>query len=175
MKTKVCSICKKEKTLNNFHKDKYRPDKLVYCCKQCISKQAKKYYKSHKEKIKKYYKIHRKKILIRQTLPTGVYILIKSSAKRRQVEFNLSKEDFINWLNKQPKTCIYCKRTLSEALKDRNNKFKRLTIDRMDNSRGYEINNIVLSCYKCNAIKSNIFTYLEMLKIGKILQRKYNV
>ena len=48
----------------------------------------------------------------------------------------------------------------------------RLTIDRKDNDRGYTIDNIVLSCNRCNMIKGNFFNEQDMLKIGKIVMRK---
>ena len=38
-----------------------------------------------------------------------------------------------------------------------NSKAKRLTIDRLDNSRGYSLDNIVWCCYRCNAIKGDFF------------------
>ena len=43
----------------------------------------------------------------------------------------------------------------------------RLTIDCKDNSLGYIKDNLILACDRCNFIKSNIFTYEEMLFIGE--------
>ena len=48
----------------------------------------------------------------------------------------------------------------------------RETNDRMDNSLGYSISNIALSCQRCNNIKGNFFTYDEMVKIGRIIRKK---
>ena len=34
-KTKICSICKKKKSVNEFQKDKNRKDELQFICKTC--------------------------------------------------------------------------------------------------------------------------------------------
>ena len=41
-----------------------------------------------------------------------------------------------------------------------------------DNSIGYNISNIVLSCRRCNSVKSDYFTEEEMIRIGKLLYYK---
>jgi hypothetical protein len=48
----------------------------------------------------------------------------------------------------------------------------RLTVDRLDNNKGYENGNLALSCMRCNGVKSDYFTEEEMLKIGKIIYDK---
>ena len=52
---KRCSICKVEKELNEFNKDKSRKDGLMYKCKLC----EKQYYLLNREKIKQYYQLNR--------------------------------------------------------------------------------------------------------------------
>ena len=53
MNTKVCSKCKIEKPLSEFHKDKSKSDGLVIKCKQCSAEYARVYYKINKDKIRK--------------------------------------------------------------------------------------------------------------------------
>lgn len=48
MESKICSKCGKEKTIDNFHKDKNAPDGLNYWCKKCKRKNAK---QNKKEKL----------------------------------------------------------------------------------------------------------------------------
>jgi hypothetical protein len=69
MKTKTCTKCKKEKTLNQFGKDKKTKDKLNYWCRECNKKYRNKnkekiteYRKEHKEERKKWYREHREEI-----------------------------------------------------------------------------------------------------------------
>lgn len=50
--TKVCSKCKRELPIEEFHKDKSKSDGLNCSCKECSSRSNKKYYKDNKEKTK---------------------------------------------------------------------------------------------------------------------------
>jgi len=43
----------------------------------------------------------------------------------------------------------------------------KLTLDRKNNNKPYTIKNIALACCRCNYIKSNLFTYKEMIKLAK--------
>lgn len=80
-----------------------------------------------------------------------------------------SEDEFINWWYTQEIKCVYCGFNLQSILSSR---YDRLSIDRKDNSRGYDIDNVCISCFMCNQIKNNIFTYEEMLEIGKIIKKK---
>ncbi len=63
MKTKICSACKIEKLLTEFHKQKDKKYGLSCACKDCRSIRAKKRYLFCKEKIlkqsKEYYETHK--------------------------------------------------------------------------------------------------------------------
>lgn len=134
---------------------------------------GKKYFKDNKEKYNKYRREYR------YNNPIGIYSVIKDGVKKngssRRTLLKISKEDFVKWYNEQEKVCFYCGRTLEEIKKedDRVNRgINRFSIDRTDNKKGYEIGNMVLSCMRCNAIKSDYFTKEEMLLIGRIIHDK---
>jgi hypothetical protein len=146
---------------------------------------ARNYYKLHvdKDKEKEKRKINWKKIknnpelkekykknvnLWRAT-PSGIYTSLKN---RKRHDFNLGKEEFIKWYDKQKKKCIYCGLTIEEIRKlpfpyNRKNGKNKYSIDRKDNTKGYFLDNIVLCCFTCNTIKNNFLSYEEMIKIGK--------
>lgn len=163
MKTKLCSKCQNLKLFKEFYKDKRKKSRLYSRCKKCCYVTSKKYTQSllGKAMLKRYY--HSTK---------GIYNQLKTTAKRKQIDFKLNKKLFIRWYNKQIKICIYCKRLEFQVIKDYNGRHNRLTIDRKDNKKGYKLNNITLCCHKCNTIKGDVFTYKEMIKIGKILKNK---
>jgi 5-methylcytosine-specific restriction endonuclease McrA len=189
---KYCSLnCSKKirkEQQKNWKKEHYQKHKIE------ISQKKKKFYQLNKEKIKEYRKKHYQKDKVKikeyqtenkekiskwqkeyQINPTGIYHFIKFGAKKRIIDFNLEKENFIKWYNNQKQECYYCSRTLEEIKKDNKESYlfkSRLSIDRKDNKKGYELNNIVLACGRCNHIKSNYFTAQEMLKIGKVLYTK---
>lgn len=54
--------------------------------------------------------------------------------------------------------CFYCGDT------------HNLGLDRIDNSRGHEIGNVVPCCYECNVARGNNFTMEEMRLIGKTIK-----
>lgn len=146
MKTQTCPRCKIEKELNFFCNDKARNNGKYVYCRSCASK-------------------------IRKT-PGGIFYELKGKAKGRGISFELKLTEFVDWYKKQPKKCVYCDSSEKNAAKFRFNQYHRLTIDRKDNTVGYTINNILLCCYQCNAVKCDVLTYSEMIKVGKMLKER---
>jgi 5-methylcytosine-specific restriction endonuclease McrA len=169
MKTKICSKCKIEKPIIEFFKAKLQKSGLTCRCKNCIKEyqkiQHKKYYQEHKEERKAYGRTH-------NLLPKRIFVAIINNSKPRNITINLTENEFINWYTSQEQKCYYCGRTLEEIKNDIKENIRhknRMSVDRKDNNKGYELNNIVLACMRCNTIKSSYFTEKEMLKIGKLI------
>jgi len=162
LKTKLYFKTEKGKTiLRKYQKEYYKTDKGKISLRKCISrKSAEGYYRYGK----------------------GAIPILKQGARKRNISFNLTADSLEDWWKKNPNICYYCGISQDEYIKIRNyiinykgdnfeiNKFKRfyrnirhkhikwLTIDRADNSRGYEIENIVKCCWICNSIKSDFFS-----------------
>lgn len=129
----------------------------------------------HRETVKRYSKTEE-----------GTYLNIKNGAKSRNIPFLLTQAEFQMWWNGTEDICEYCKTTAEEyvRLRDivmqydgcnhqisrfkrafkstRHQQISRLTLDRKDNSRGYEISNLAKACWFCNNIKGDFFTVKEM-------------
>ncbi len=75
------------------------------------------------------------------------------SAKRRGIEFSLSKDDVEKLVTSQ---CFYCSADPSNTIKRPriNDVFYYNGIDRIIASRGYTLDNCVPCCWKCNRGKS---------------------
>lgn len=84
-----------------------------------------------------------------------VYAQYKYGAKRRNISFNLSKEEFFEIVIQN---CFYCGSEPSNNAKSKwsNGDFVYNGIDRIDSFKGYIIENIVPCCWKCNNAKNNI-------------------
>lgn len=54
----ICTICKKEKSLDKFHRDKSIPGEIRHQCKECRKEQFKKYYVKKKRENPDFYKEH---------------------------------------------------------------------------------------------------------------------
>lgn len=191
IKLKYCPGCKKNLPLDNFYKCKNRKSGLDCHCKTCQKTYRKfnlkykkykiKYRKEHKKEADEYSenyrkkfksKIHKSQKLYRTTV-NGIYTTLKCRIRKTKIKFNISKKDFLDWYDKQEKKCHYCERSIDEIKLNKRelNRFKmRLSIDRVDNSVGYILKNMVLACYRCNSMKSDYFTEKEMLKIGNFIR-----
>lgn len=102
------------------------------------------YRKSLKGKDNEWYR--------RSKTPQGKYHEYKKSAERRGIDFNLSKEEFTAlW----QKPCYYTGRAISTV-----------GLDRVDNTKGYSIDNVVPCCKEINAMKSIMSKgeFIELIK-----------
>lgn len=154
----------------------------------CIEKKrlrAQRYYLKNKDKIYLSRKLKREtnrkahndyRNNYRTKNPSGIYDVLKQGAKKRNIPVTITREEFVQWYKSQDRVCFYCKRDEAIVINDKHfvkRKAKRLTIDRVNNDKGYESKNLVLCCQRCNNIKSNYFTVGEMLLIGEIIKLKY--
>lgn len=101
---------------------------------------------------------------------TKIYSRYKADAAERDIEFNLSLEDFISVITLD---CTYCGKA-SDKISQVNQSRSAIYytgIDRKDNSRGYITNNITSCCTECNMIKNSLITYEEMLEVSKLLKK----
>jgi hypothetical protein len=82
----------------------------------------------------------------------------------------LSYEDFIEFT--RIKECHYCSDTVfwSEYFVYRNDSSKGYNLDRKDNAVGYNTENCVVCCARCNWAKGDHFTYEEWVEIGKLIR-----
>lgn len=172
---RICPKCKILKPLNDFgiHKSSHTGNGHSYTCKSCNAI----YVKNRRIKFKEKYKIQQLRF---QNSPKGIYKILKRKIKfYGKKSFNLEQDDFIKWYDNIPKTCHYCD-VSEEKWKILNNpyskRYKRLTIDRLNSKIGYQINNIVLACFRCNIIKSDLLSAKEMKEIAqKYIKPKWHL
>ena len=162
MNTKTCTKCGRELPPSAFGKHRLCKDGLNPECKDCNKKRAKKYSKTASGLFtllkgrQTYARAHKGK------KDRGYHRIIKP--------ITISREDFIKWYDIQPKICVYCgisEEQLGKTGDKYNDKNLRLSIDCKNNDLGYIKGNLVLSCNRCNSIKSDFLTYEEMLEIGR--------
>ena len=144
--TKICTKCKKEKAISEFPIYHGKTHSHCFQCKRDYGAK------------------HRKTV-------AGIYQTIKGRSKfYGNKPFNISFEEFAEWYNKQQRVCHYCdlpEEFLHNSGDVMNIRISRLSIDCMDNKRGYTKGNLVLSCHRCNYTKNDAFTHEQMLYIGK--------
>lgn len=84
-----------------------------------------------------------------------VYNAYRKSAKDRKYDFNLSREEFTTLISTD---CYYCGNIPSNSRKDRLTEEMLVYggVDRIDNTIGYEIDNVVPCCKSCNRMKQDL-------------------
>lgn len=145
---KHCPRCDTTKTLEDFGKSKQNKDGKNGWCLQCCREVAKAY----------------------RATTAGIYQNIKGRSNFYGRRFNMSKDGFVAWYDAEPKVCAYCDvpEWSLPLLGDSNNQRRvKLNIDRVVNEVGYQVDNLVLCCTRCNYIKSDFFTFDEMREIGQ--------
>ena len=148
--TKTCSTCKEPLPKENFCKNKRTFDGLNFVCFGCQRKHNNKYRVSEKGRVAQYNSVRRY-----VNTAKGLFIVYRNSSKRRKLEFSLTKEYFQSIFNKT--VCIYC-----------NDKIPTVSLDRIDNSRGYVRDNIAPCCGICNFMKQSLsqtdfFTHIKKI------------
>lgn len=85
-----------------------------------------------------------------------LYHRYKRDALDRELEFSLTKDEFLHF---STKPCYYCGKEPEQISKDNmnyNGEFIYNGIDRVDNNFGYTFNNCVSCCKECNSKKKSI-------------------
>ena len=99
----------------------------------------------------------------------NLYPFYKNSAKRRNLIFELSRDEF-NFLIQ--KDCDYCGSPPSNISKSGhdNGDFIYSGIDRMDNDVGYVLENCVPCCIICNRAKNNLSFDEFLVWMGRLME-----
>lgn len=138
---KICTRCNIEKSLSEFSKDKHKNDGLSCWCKEC----RKEYYQDHIEEIKEYYQNNKEKISEQYQTLDGRYFLYRRNATRKSREFVLTVEQFEEVTSQ---FCYYCGKYTEGK--------EHCGIDRVDNDKGYILENCVPCCFRCNSWKGKL-------------------
>jgi hypothetical protein len=171
----ICYYCGTLETMNGIDRidsnQGYFIENCVSCCKQCnFMKNDKNQDKFIKlcEHISTYNNKYKGKLYNEELIHTkfGNYSQYKYNASKRNINFNLSEEKFINLISEK---CYYCG---IEGLNEKYNTVGAGGIDRLDSNKDYTIDNCVSCCGQCNIMKLN---YTEKEFLDKcLLITKYN-
>lgn len=170
-KLKKCSTCQKEFPETEQYFKKYQKNGKTYLtgkCKSCLNAYNKKLRMENPQRYRKNGRNY-------DYSAKGIYKKLKNGPRGHKV--TITQEKFVEWYESQPRKCCYCgieEKNIPKLGTAFNVKVTRLTIDRLDSSKGYEGGNLGLCCLRCNLTKSNFFTQSEMEEIGsKYIARRW--
>lgn len=98
----------------------------------------------------------------------ALYNNLIKQAKRRKKQFSLTLNDFVEF-TKQSR-CHYCYSNITWTKVNLSTNGFRTNLDRKDNSKGYEVENLVVCCWRCNNGRRNLFTYEEWFRMTKFFR-----
>lgn len=156
---KICSCCKREKEVSEFHRDSSRKGGYRIYCQDCARNKRLPYKARISERERAYHRQY-KKTYDKSAL--GRYHKLKSNAKQRGFAFDILPNEFVTWIMSQKMQCHYCKQVLQVDKRG----LDSLSIDRRNNDGKYTIGNITLACWRCNVAKGSWFTEQQMLDIA---------
>lgn len=147
---KKCIKCKDNKPLNKFYKYTKSKDGRQSFCKKCAGVMNKTYHNDqNKTYNSKEYRRNASLKFRQRNLEMHILSAVKSSAKKRNLKFNLTIEDIVI-----PEYCPYLQIKIT---KEAGNGClpTNPSIDRIDNIKGYIKGNIQIISYLANRMKQN--------------------
>ena len=145
---KTCNLCGDVKPLDDFYPDLRRPDARQSTCKPCERTRRAEWRQTATGK-----ECYRVQIF----KPRRRYRVLINRAKAAGLTATIPFERY-EMLLKEP--CHYCGGVINTS---------GIGLDRRDSAKGYDINNVVPCCATCNAVKNNVFTEEEMLRLGEVI------
>lgn len=124
--------------------------------KEEITAEKREAYQDPEQKIKqqeinkKSYLKNRDKILLKNRKPKKRFQWLISYAKKRELPCTLTEEQFTDLISR---SCSYCENQLGSPSDSTG-----AGLDRLDNDRGYELDNVAPSCAICNRVRNDHFT-----------------
>ena len=68
----------------------------------------------------------------------------------------LDMEHALDIIKRDGMICHLCKLQVALIYKPRDS--KQFTLDRIDNKKGHIIGNVLIACYSCNLLRSNVYS-----------------
>lgn len=112
----------------------------------------------YRARARQYYRKNRETSYRYQRTKESRYKIGRTWAIRRGLEWNIPESDYFQLIRER---CHYRNHPIGVS--------SGVGLDRIDNSKGYIIGNVVPCCGNCNRIKCHLLTYQEMVAVGKLL------
>lgn len=157
---KTCSCCKIEKSVSDFAKDNSKTSGVKSICKECNRTSVKNWRVQNKEYRlsydKQYYANNKEKISVKNqkrytnlTLDDKFDQLVKTAGKRKNKKCFITVEHLHDVWQRQEGLCVYTKLPLTSE----GHQLNTVSLDRVDSSKDYTVDNIQLVCVPINRMK----------------------
>jgi hypothetical protein len=174
--TRICTECNEAFPQSNFYKTTLKATGRVQfhaACKQCYKLRIRKYEVRSKEKnngISRSVMSRKKNI---KPYASHIINMVRTRALRKSMEFSIDVEWFLSALESQDWECAISGEKMEISAGTGKRLFKGVSIDRIDNSKGYVADNCWLVCYAINAFKGEA-DLSQVLQICKSVTKKWD-
>ena len=156
--TKRCTKCGQTRPFEDFGADRRRNDGKQSWSRNCTLQSVKAYKRANYEAVRD---ANNAASLRRYHLGRSQFVHARATAKRLGREWTISKED---WERLTEEGCHYCGCELPKKAGS--------GLDRIDNDRGYHLDNVLPCCTICNKVRGNWFSVREReLVIGPAISQ----
>lgn len=162
---KTCNCCKVEKSISLFYKHCLTKDGCQSKCKECTKEYKKIHYEKNKVKLIKYSVDYSRNNIRKQYRDLGSRFnwMVKRASSRNKFEVSITPEYLQEVWDRQQGQCVYTKLPLLATA----NQFNTVSLDRIDSSKGYTVDNVQLICSAVNKMKQDytedLFVLLSLL------------
>lgn len=161
-------VCRKHRYQSEVYREKQQAAKNEWrdINRERINQERREQYKQDPEKFRcvgraweqnNRERIRKQRNMAMRTVE-GRFRTAQRSAKRRGLEWNLSFQEYSELVSL---CCMYCGGTLPPT---------GAGLDRKDNTKGYELSNVVPCCTKCNKLRGTYLSVAETLVVIKFIE-----
>jgi hypothetical protein len=144
MTSKTCTKCQVPKPIAEFNKDQNRKDGFYPHCKGCRKNETRKYREKYGKKISEYMRAYRQ-----NNFKDILFKSMKARSRKRGIPFDLTIDDIVI-----PERCpVLGIPIFYKAGNKRSNNTP--SVDRIDNTKGYTKDNILIVSWRANDIKAD--------------------
>jgi hypothetical protein len=158
IETRICTECNEVLPRSNFYKTTLKATGRVQfhaACKQCYKTRIQKYEVRSKEKNNGISRsvLSRKKNI--KPYASHIINMARARSIKKSMDFSIDVEWFLSALESQDWKCAISGEKMEISAGTGKRLFKGVSIDRVDNKKGYTPDNCWLVCYSINAFKAD--------------------
>lgn len=170
VKTRKCTQCNAVLPESNFYKTTLKSNgktQFQSACKSCFKVRTQK----SDEKLKKKNNGISRSVLSRKSnmraYASHIVGMAKARSEKKGLEFSIDADWFLSALEAQDWKCAISGHPMEVSAGSGTRLFNGISIDRIDNSKGYTAENCWLVCYAVNAFKGNadLSTVVQMCRL----------